>query len=107
MNSGRRDLAMRLIEEYIQNLRSESAEAQLKRLREAGIERIHFAWAGGLEPGEAHYYRLHGPTLLIEYDNTQNDANHIHSVWRDPTNDFGVDFLREHYEKGDHSHRHA
>jgi len=71
----------------------ELAFAQLKWLRGAGIERIHFAWAGGFEPGEAHY-RLHGPTLLIEYDNTQNDANHIHSVWHDPTNDFGVDPTR-------------
>ena len=107
MDDRRRDLAMRLVEEYIQNLRDELAFAQLKRLREAGIERIHFAWAGGFQPEEAHYYRLHGPTLLIEYDNTQNDANHIHSVWHDPTNDFGVDLLGEHYEKGDHSHRHG
>ena len=53
-------------------------------MHEAGLERVHFAWAGPLDPGQAHYYRLHGPTLLIEYDNTQNDANHIHSVWHDP-----------------------
>ncbi len=103
MDEGRRALAMRLIEEYIQNMRDELAQSQLKRISEAGLERIHFAWAGGLESGQAHYYRLHGPTLLIEYDNTQNNANHIHSVWRDLTNDFGVDLLREHYEKGDHS----
>ena len=59
-------------------------------MREAGLERVHFAWAGPIEPARPHYYRLHGPTLLIEYDNTQNDANHIHSVWHDPVNDFGA-----------------
>ena len=72
-------------------------------MREAGVERIHFAWAGPIEPGHAHYYRIHGPTALIELDNTQNDANHIHSVWHDPRNDFGADLLRAHYERG---HRH-
>jgi hypothetical protein len=87
-------------------MRSELAEQELRRMREAGLERVHFAWAGPLEPGRAHYYRLHGPTLLIEYDNTQNNANHIHSVWHDPKRDFGLDLLRAHYEHG-HHHDHA
>lgn len=107
MDDRRRDLAMRLIEEYIRNMRGEFAEAQLQRVRSAGIDQIHFAWAGGREPGQAHYYRLQGPVLLIEYDNTHNNANHIHSVLRDPTNDFGVDSLREHYETSHNSHHHA
>jgi hypothetical protein len=102
MTGDQRALAARLIEEYARNMRVELAEAELRRMREAGLERIHFAWAGGLEPGRAHYYRLHGPTLLIEYDNTQNDANHIHSVWHDPKRDFGRDLLRAHYERGHH-----
>ena len=93
---------MQLVEEYANTMRSEMAEEELRRLREAGLERVHFAWAGPLAPGQAHYYRLHGPTLLIEYDNTQNDANHIHSVWRDPQNDFGADLLRAHYQLGHH-----
>ena len=63
---------------------------------------IHFAWAGTLEPGEGHYYRVHAPVFLIEYDNTQNDANHVHSVWRDLENDFGGDALARHYEESDH-----
>jgi hypothetical protein len=83
-------------------MRSELAEQELRRMREAGLERVHFAWAGPLEPGRAHYYRVHGPTLLIEYDNTQNNANHIHSVWHDPKRDFGLDLLRAHYEQGHH-----
>ena len=99
-------LAAKLIEEYAHNMRSELAEQELRRMTEAGSERVHFAWAGPLEPGRAHYYRLHGPTLLIEYDNTQNNANHIHSVWHDPRRDFGQDLLRAHYERG-HHHDHA
>ena len=99
-------LAAKLIEEYARNMRSELAEQELRRMREVGLERVHFAWAGPLEPGRAHYYRLHGPTLLIEYDNSQNNANHIHSVWHDPKRDFGLDLLRAHYEHG-HHHDHA
>ena len=63
---------------------------------------IRFAWAGSSEPGEAHYYRVHAPAFLIEYDNTQNDANHVHSVWRDLENDFGGDALARHYEASGH-----
>jgi hypothetical protein len=99
-----RALAHRLVETYAFNMRAEIAQAELQRMREAGIERIHFAWAGPVDPTRPHYYRLHGPTLLIEYDNTQNDANHIHTVWHSPQNDFGADLLRAHYLKG---HRHA
>ena len=99
-----RVLAERLIEEFVGNLRTELAEAQRARIREAGLGAIHFAWAGPLEPGHAHYFRLHGPRLLIEHDNTQNDANHVHSVWRDPTRDFALDVLGEHYRSGHHAH---
>ena len=60
---------------------------------------IRFAWAGGLERGQPHYYRILGPTFLVEYDNTQNNANHVHSVWRDLTNDFGEDVLKRHYDQ--------
>jgi hypothetical protein len=106
MSGDQRAQAVRLIEEFARNMRAELAEQELARMRQAGVEQIRFAWAGPLEPGKAHYYRLHGPTLLIEYDNTQNDANHIHSVWHDPKRDFGLDLLRAHYQHG-HHHRHA
>jgi hypothetical protein len=102
MTGEQRGLAAQLIEAYARNMRAELAEQELARMREAGLERIHFAWAGPLEVGRAHYYRLHGPTLLIEFDNTQNNANHIHSVWHDPRRDFGLDLLRAHYEHGHH-----
>jgi hypothetical protein len=99
-----RALATQLIETYARNMRTDIAEDELRRMREAGIERVHFAWAGPVDPRRPHYYRLHGPTLVIEYDNTQNNANHVHSVWHDPQNDFGADALRAHYEHGHHGH---
>jgi len=102
MSDSQRAQAVRLIEEFARNMRGELAEQELGRMRQAGVEQVRFAWAGPLEPGKAHYYRLHGPTLLIEYDNTQNDANHIHSVWHDPKRDFGLDLLRAHYQHGHH-----
>jgi Protein of unknown function (DUF3500) len=104
MTGDQRAQALRLVEEYARNMRGELAEQELGRMRQAGPTLIHFAWAGPLEPGKPHYYRLHGPTLLIELDNTQNDANHIHSVWHDPRRDFGLDLLKAHY---DHGHHHA
>ncbi|MBV9583698.1 MAG: DUF3500 domain-containing protein [Alphaproteobacteria bacterium] len=103
MDDAHRNLAMRIIEEFVGTMRTDMAEAERARIGAAGLGRIHFAWAGSLEPRQPHYYRLHGPNLLIEYDNTQNDANHIHSVWHDPGHDFATDLLRRHYQH--HRHR--
>ena len=102
MNDTQTHALMRVIEEYLNNSDSEIADAQMRRIHEAGLENLHFAWAGSTERGEGHYYRIHGPTVLIEYDNTQGGANHVHSVWRDPQNDFGDDLLRRHYEEVEH-----
>jgi hypothetical protein len=102
MNGVQRALLIRLIQEYVTNLRPELAETELNRVMKSGIETIHFAWAGGVEIGQPHYYRIQSPKLLIEYDNTQNDANHIHTVYRDPVNDFGEDMLSRHYKQGTH-----
>ena len=63
---------------------------------DVALDAVHFAWAGSTQPGEPHYYRLQGPALLIEWDNTQRGANHAHSVWRDPSTDFGLDVLARH-----------
>jgi uncharacterized protein DUF3500 len=87
----------RLIELYVARLTPASARDALARLDRAGFEKVRFAWAGGIEPGQPHYYRVHGPTMLIEYDDTQNNANHIHTVYRDLERDFGGDALRAHY----------
>jgi len=78
------------------------ARARLDRIRRAGLDRVKFAWMGGLEKGEGHYYRIQGPSFLIEYDNTQRNANHIHTVWRDFTGDWGKDALAEHYRTAPH-----
>ena len=89
----------RLIEVYAGRMADSSARSQLQRINDAGFERLHFAWAGAHQPGEPHYYRIHGPTVLVEYDNSQSGANHIHTVWRDLENDFGGDLLRKHYSR--------
>ena len=71
----------------------------MDRVEKEGKKHIHFAWAGARERKRPHYYRVHGPSFLIEYDNTQNNANHIHSVWRDLRDDWGEDLLRNHYKE--------
>jgi hypothetical protein len=88
-----------LIELYVGRVNAAAARDALMRLDRAGFDQVRFGWAGSLESGEKHYYRVHGPTLLIEYDNTQNDANHIHTVYRDLDRDFGGDALRAHLSK--------
>lgn len=102
MNSAQREALLALISEYVHNAKPDIARAQMEKIREAGIENLYFAWAGSMRRGEGHYYRVHGPTVLFEYDNTQGNANHVHSVWRDVENDFGDDLLRRHYEENDH-----
>ena len=90
---------MALLDAYAARLEPRLAETALAAVLDRGLDSVHFAWAGGLAAGEPHYYRLQGPRFFAEYDNVQNGANHIHSVWRDPDNDFGEDILKGHYEK--------
>ncbi len=97
MNADQQGILISLIQVLANVQRPEFAEQRLARLRDAGMDAIKFAWIGGVEKGEKHYYRVQGPTFVIEYDNTQNDANHIHVVWRDFKGDFGGDVLKEHY----------
>jgi hypothetical protein len=96
MTAAQRDLLLAVITTYTGAMTDDVANDRLQKLRGAGVEKIGFVWAGQIERGQPHYYRIQGPTFLIEYDNTQNDANHIHSVWRDFDGDFGRDILREH-----------
>jgi len=98
-----KELLLALLKEFVFRYRNEIAEADLGKIRQAGDDNLHFAWAGGLESGQGHYYRIQVATFLMEYDNTQNDANHIHTVWRDLQNDFGEDPLRAHYEQVPHA----
>ncbi|MEW2504177.1 DUF3500 domain-containing protein [Amycolatopsis sp. NPDC047767] len=85
-----------LLEVFLGRIPDELAEREACKFAGDRLRQVHFAWAGGLEPGEPHYYRLQGPRLLAEYDNTQRDVNHIHTVWRDPDGDFGDDVLARH-----------
>jgi len=103
LNGNQSEILMSLLKEYAENMPSEIAAQRLEKLRSVGFSNIYFGWAGGVERGQAHYYRIQGPTFLIEYDNIQNNANHIHSVWRDFNEDFGLDLLAEHYRKVHHS----
>ncbi len=108
MTAAQQEIMLALIGEYLYRMPDELAEIEMKKLEStheghshSALDQIHFVWAGPIERSEPHYYRLQGPRFLIEYDNIQNDANHIHSVWRDPENDFGHDVLAHHYA---HSH---
>ena len=103
MTAGQKAALLNLIKDYAFRHRAEVAEGDLKKIEAAGLDEVHFAWAGSLGPGQGHYYRIQGPTFLLEYDNTQNNANHIHTVWRDFANDFGEDVLRRHYEEVPHA----
>ena len=86
-----------IVDEFALRIRRDLAKGDLAKIEKSGWDKVHFAWAGGTERGQGHYYRVQGQTFLIEYDNTQNDANHVHSVWRDFTGDFGEDILAKHY----------
>ncbi len=108
MTASQRKLFLGLLQVYLNRYPVSLAKQQFERIEKSGLDALHFAWAGDLtdlsrqaEPsaGGGWYYRIHGPTLLIEYDNTQNNANHVHTVIRDLTNDFGEDLLRAHYEQ--------
>ena len=91
-----RVLLMQVLTGYTSFMADDIAADRMDRVRKAGLDKVTFAWAGETELGKKHYYRLQGPTFLIEYDNTQNDGNHVHSSWRDFEQDFGRDLLREH-----------
>jgi hypothetical protein len=99
LNDTQKAALVELISLYADRLRPELAKDDLKRVNDAGLDKIYFGWAGGTNPGEPHYYRIHGPNFLVEYDDTQNNANHIHTVWRDLDNDFGGDLLKKHYDQ--------
>ena len=96
MSGTQREMLMGLVTEYVSQVNEELAGRRLTALREGGFDQLHFAWAGPLDKSEAHYYRIHGGEFVVEFDNRQNGANHIHSVWREVENDFAGDVLRDH-----------
>jgi hypothetical protein len=102
MTPAQRDLLMRVIDAYAGLMTTDLAAERLSKITAAGVEKLTFAWAGPVERGQKHYYRVQGPTFLIEFDNTQNNGNHVHSIWRDFKGDFGRDLLREHLTTAQH-----
>lgn len=103
LDGGQRTGLERLVRHYLERAGPEIASAEWDRIEAAGLASLAFAWAGSDRPGHGHYYAIRGPRTLIEYDNTQNGANHIHAVWRDPTNDWGEDLLAAHYRSAHES----
>ena len=102
MSGDQRGKLMALIQVYLERKPADVAANALERLNTEGLDAVRFGWAGSRDRGQGHYYRIQGPSLFIEYDNTQDMANHIHSVWRDIEGDFGRDLLSEHYRE-DHA----
>jgi hypothetical protein len=97
LDSKQRETLQNLLDEYCNNLPEEVAQVREEQIKKAGGN-LYFAWAGGEQVGQPHYYRIQSAAFLIEYDDTQNGANHIHTVWRDFDGDFGLDLLKEHYQ---------
>ncbi len=104
LNSQQQKTFQLLLGIYINRYKKSLAARMMQDIEGAGLNNLRFAWAGAQQPGigHPHYYRIQGPTIIIEYDNTQNNANHVHTVVRDLKNDFGGDQLLEHYRKSKH-----
>jgi hypothetical protein len=102
LNDKQQLLLLKLVSVYIHRYTKLFADDMMKELQAAGLDKLQFAWAGSqqTQPGDGYYYRIQGPTIIIEYDNTQNNANHVHTVVRDLKRDFGGDALAEHYKEG-------
>ena len=96
MTGSQKETLLSLIAEYVGQVRTDLAEQKLAAIKERGLDHFHLAWAGPVSKSDAHYYRIHGGDFVVEFDNRQDGANHIHSVWRDIENDFAADVLREH-----------
>ena len=98
MNSAQQAQLKALVTVYVNRLRPEVADVEMAKIADTGWNRLSFAWAGSVKPNEGHYYRIQSPDFIIEYDNTQNSANHIHTAWRVFDGDFGRDLLQEHFK---------
>ena len=96
MTGAQKETLLNLVALYVGQVRTDLAEQKLAAIREEGLDHFHLAWAGPVSKNDPHYYRIHGGNFVVEFDNRQDGANHIHSVWRDIENDFAADVLREH-----------
>jgi hypothetical protein len=104
LNDEQQALLLAVVDTFTRKYRPQILEQINVRAKIADTDTMFFAWAGGLEPGQGHYFRVQTARYLFEYDNTQNNANHVHAVWRDFDGDFGEDLLRKHYDEA-HSNK--
>lgn len=102
LTAPQRKQLLSLISVYLDNMSKNVAQSRYQDIQQHGLESIQFAWAGSTQANNRHYYRIQGKTFLIEYDNVQNNGNHIHTVWRDFSGDFGRDLLKEHHKNHQH-----
>lgn len=102
LTSAQKLVFIKIIKEFISTAPEEEAKKRMEKLKNEEMDEMRFGWAGGTSPGDAHYYRIQGKSFLIELDNKQNEANHIHTIWRDFDGDFGRDLIKEHYKNSDH-----
>ncbi len=105
MTISQKAILNKLLVAYLLSMPPAIAQTRMKKITAEDMNSIRFGWAGGTKPGIAHYFRVQGKTFLIEFDNTQNNASHIHTVWRDFNGDFGQDLMKEHYSNSKH-HQH-
>jgi hypothetical protein len=91
---------VKIIKEYLFRCRTDVAAEEFAKIEKSGLGNVYFAWAGGFELGQPHYYRVQNTAFVLEYDNTQNNANHVHSIWREFGGDFGADLLKQHVSEG-------
>ncbi|GAA4808752.1 DUF3500 domain-containing protein [Litoribaculum gwangyangense] len=102
LDKNQQSILVKLIEEYLATIPENLAKERMRAIKIVDFDDIHFGWAGSTNISKGHYYRIQGDTFLIEFDNTQNNANHVHTVWRDFKGDFGRDLIKEHYENSEH-----
>jgi len=102
MSNAHREMLDALLRLYVNRLPDDVADEEAAKFAGSALDDVHVLWAGALNPREPHYYRLHGPSILVEYDNSARDANHVHTVWRDPRGDFADDPLARH--RAEHHH---
>lgn len=102
LDDEQRDLLRSLLGLYVGRIHDDLADREAAKYTGEGLDDLHFLWAGGVETGDPHYYRIQGSRLLVEYDNAQRNGNHVHTVWRDLSADFGGDPLAEHYSSQHH-----
>ena len=104
LNRHQQLIFLQLLDEYLSTMPVEMAKKRMDSIKNEEMDELRFGWAGATVLGKGHYYRIQGKSFLIEFDNVQNNANHIHTVWRDFDGDFGRNLIREHYENSHHKH---